>query len=135
MADSIFTKIIHGDIPSHKIYEDDKTVAILDINPLSDGHVLVIPKIQVDKVYGLPDDDYTALMTTVKKLAKHMERNLGARIGLVIEGSDVPHAHVHLVPMYDSEVLKLHHGYPVHTSEEDFVAIAKKLRLPNDLAK
>lgn len=96
---SIFTKIINGDIPCYKIYEDDKTFAFLDIHPESKGHVLVVPKNEVDKIYELPDDDYAALMATVKKLSVHLEKRLGARIIWKVVGTDVPHAHVHLMPL------------------------------------
>jgi histidine triad (HIT) family protein len=129
MTDNIFTKIIRGEIPARKIYEDKKTFAILDINPLANGHVLVIPKIQIDKFYDLPEADYTALMATVKKIAKHMEKVLGVRVGLAIEGMEVPHAHVHLVPLYDGDVLKLHHGYPVDTGEQNMAKLAEALKL------
>ena len=107
--ESVFSKIIRGDIPSHKVYEDEQTYAFLDINPLSDGHVLVVPKKQVDKIYDLDDDTYRALFATVKKVAKRINDVLGVRAGLVVEGLEVPHAHVHVVPMYDGDVLKLHH--------------------------
>ena len=127
MEESIFTKIIRGDIPSYKIYEDDQTYAFLDINPLSDGHVLVAPKKQVDKFYDLDDETYQALFRTVKKVAKRIEQVLGVRAGIVVEGLEVPHAHVHVVPMYDGEVLKLHHGYPVDTSEAKMRELADKL--------
>ena len=70
---SIFTKIVNGEIPCYKIYEDDKTLAFLDIHPETKGHTLVIPKLEVDKLYDLPDEDYYAVMATAKKLAKHME--------------------------------------------------------------
>lgn len=70
---SIFTKIVQGEIPCYKIYEDEKTLAFLDIAPEAEGHTLVIPKLEVDKVYDLPDEDYRAVMDTVKKLAKHYE--------------------------------------------------------------
>jgi histidine triad (HIT) family protein len=96
--DSIFTKIIRGEIPSHKIYEDDKTFAFLDVRPIQSGHVLVVPKIQVDKFYDLPDENYVALWQTVKNIAKHMEKVLGQRILLKIVGTDVPHVHIHLFP-------------------------------------
>ena len=125
--ESVFSKIIRGDIPSHKVYEDEQTYAFLDINPLSDGHVLVVPKKQVDKIYDLDDDTYQALFATVKKVAKRINDVLGVRAGLVVEGLEVPHAHVHVVPMYDGDVLKLHHGYPVHTDTVDFQAMANKL--------
>lgn len=99
MEPSVFTKIINGEIPCYKIYEDDKTFAFLDIHPETKGHTLVIPKHQVDKIYDLDDDDYTALMRTVKKLSKHMEEQLGTRILWKVVGTDVPHAHVHLMPL------------------------------------
>ncbi len=95
---SLFTKIINGEIPSYKIYEDDKTYAFLDINPEAKGHTLVVPKNEVDKIYDLPDEDYLALMATAKKLAKNMEDKLHTRIFLKVIGTDVPHAHVHLIP-------------------------------------
>ena len=85
---SIFTKIINGEIPCYKIYEDDKTLAFLDINPETKGHTLVIPKNEVDKIYDLSDEDYEALMKTVKKLSKHYENILGARTLLKVIGTD-----------------------------------------------
>lgn len=93
-----FTQIINGEIPCYKVYENDKTFAFLDIHPETPGHVLVIPKIEVDKVYELPDDYYYALMDTARKLSKHMESKLGARILWKVVGTDVPHAHIHLEP-------------------------------------
>ena len=97
---SIFTKIINGELPSYKLYEDAKTFAFLDIHPEVRGHVLVVPKKEVDKIYNLEDSDYLALMATVKKLSRHMEDRLGARTLWKVIGTDVPHAHVHLMP-YD----------------------------------
>ena len=102
MEDSIFTKIIKGEIPCYKIYEDEKTLAFLDIVPESMGHTLVIPKVQVDKIYELPEEDYIALMRAVKKVAARMEKVLGRRTLMKVIGTDVPHAHVHLMP-YDEE--------------------------------
>ena len=96
---SIFTKIIQGEIPCYKIYEDDKTFAFLDIEPEAPGHTLVVPKVEVDKVYDLSDADYAAVMATVKKLAQHYEKVLGKRILIKVIGIDVPHAHVHLIPV------------------------------------
>lgn len=96
---SIFTKIVQGEIPCYKIYEDEKTMAFLDIHPETKGHTLVIPKLEVDKIYDLPDEDYEALMKTVKKLSKHLEEKLNTRIIWKVMGTDVPHAHVHLEPL------------------------------------
>lgn len=128
MEETIFTKIIRGDIPCYKVYEDDKTFAFLDINPLSDGHVLVTTKKPVDKFYDLDDEDYRALFATVKKVAHRIEDVLGVRAGIVVEGLEVPHAHVHVVPMYDGEVLRLHHGYPVDKSEANMQKLADELK-------
>lgn len=128
MEDSIFTKIIKGDIPSYKIYEDEKVYAMLDIEPLSDGHVLVFPKAQIDLLWDLPDEEYEYLWQVAKKIAQRMQEIFQPkRVGAVVEGFGVPHAHIHLVPLYDNDVLQLHHGYPVKDSPEDMQAIADKL--------
>lgn len=128
MTETIFDKIIRGDIPAHKIYEDDKTLVILDINPLSNGHMLIISKQSVDKVYRLDVDYYQAMFDTVRKMAELTEATFGVRAGIVVEGLDVPHAHIHVVPMYDRNVLQLHHGYPVDKEDADLVKIADQLR-------
>lgn len=120
---SIFTKIIQGEIPCYKIYEDDKTFAFLDIHPESKGHVLVIPKNEVDKIYNLPDEDYQALMATVKKLSQHMEKVLGARILWKVVGTDVPHAHVHLMPLDET----WQYGRTLDLTPEEFEQIRAKL--------
>ena len=99
MNESVFTKIVRGEIPCYKVYEDEKTLAFLDIHPESMGHTLVIPKVQVDKVYELSDEDYNALFSTVKKVAQRMEKVLGVRTLMKVVGTDVPHAHVHLMPL------------------------------------
>jgi histidine triad (HIT) family protein len=99
MNDSIFTKIIKGEIPSYKIYEDDLAYAFLDIHPVQPGHTLVIPKKQIDRLEELDDETYKHLMKVTKKLMLHLRKTLGTeRITLKIEGFDVPHAHVHLIP-------------------------------------
>ena len=120
---SIFTKIINGEIPSYKIYEDDKTMAFLDINPEVKGHTLVVPKNEVDKVYELPDEDFDALMHTVKKLSAHMEKALGARALWKVIGTDVPHAHVHLIPFDES----WEHGKTLTLTPEEFEEIRARL--------
>ena len=122
---SIFTQIIKGEIPCYKIYEDDKTFAFLDIHPETLGHTLVIPKLEVDKIYDLPDEDYQALMATVKKLSQHMEKQLGQRTLWKVIGTDVPHAHVHLTP-FDGT---WHHGREIPMTEADFQEIQAKLKL------
>ena len=128
MEKTIFEKIIAGEIPSYKVYEDDKVYAMLDIEPLSDGHVLVIPKNSVDLLWDLPDEDYEYLWRISKKIAREMQEVFQPeRVGVVIEGFGVPHAHIHLVPLYDKDVLELHHGYPAQKDTEDMKKIAEKL--------
>ena len=122
---SIFTKIIRGEVPSYKIYEDDKTYAFLDIYPESRGHTLVVPKVEADKVYDLEREDYEALWRTVKKLARHMEGVFGERTMIKVIGTDVPHAHVHLMPLDSS----WQHGRTLELSSEEMTEIAEKLRL------
>jgi histidine triad (HIT) family protein len=95
---SLFTQIINGDIPCHKVYEDDKTFAFLDIHPAVEGHVLVIPKSEVEFVWDLSDADYLALNDTVRKVALRLRSVLGKPYaGAMIVGTDIPHAHVHVV--------------------------------------
>ena len=120
---SVFTKIVNGEIPCYKIYEDDKTMAFLDINPETPGHTLVIPKAEVDKIYELDDETFNALMNTVKKLSLHYEKVLGQRILWKVVGTDVPHAHVHLSP-YDETWF---HGREIEMTPEDFKAVQKQL--------
>ena len=122
---SVFTKIINGEIPCYKIYEDDKTLAFLDINPETPGHTLVIPKVEVDKIYDLEDEDFHALMSTAKKLSRHMEQILGARTIWKVIGSDVPHAHVHLLP-FDKT---WYQNRRIDFTEDDFKAMQDKLSL------
>lgn len=97
---SVFAKIVAGEIPCYKIYEDEKVLAFLDIHPEVAGHTLVIPKVEIDRIYDLPDEDYMALMAAAKKIARHMEDVLGKRTIWKVIGTDVPHAHIHLMP-YD----------------------------------
>lgn len=122
---SVFSKIIAGEIPCYKVYEDDQTLAFLDIHPETRGHTLVIPKIEVDRIYDLPDEDYTALMDTVKKLSSHMEKVLGARIIWKVVGTDVPHAHVHLMPLDET----WEYGRTLDLTPEEFEEIRTKLRM------
>ena len=121
---TVFTQIIEGKIPSYKIYEDEKTLAFLDIEPETAGHTLVIPKIEVDKIYELPDEYYAAVWDTAKKVAARMEEVLGARTMLKVIGTDVPHAHIHLTshdPNYQP-------GQRFETTPEYFVEMQKKLQ-------
>ena len=129
MADSLFSKIIRGEIPSHKIYEDDNTFAFLDINPTQPGHTLVVPKKQVEFVWDLGDEHYTALMAACKKIARHIRQTLRVKyVGVKVIGEEVPHAHVHLIPF--NEAAQFFERRPVD-AEPDHAALAamsQKLR-------
>ena len=123
MQDSIFTKIVKGEIPCHKVYEDDKTLAFLDIHPVQSGHTLVIPKNQVEFVWDLPDEDYQAVMATTKKVALRLREVLNKPyIGERIVGVDVPHAHVQLIPFQTIAELNTKQDMQ---SEPDHEALAK----------
>ena len=100
MKDSIFTKIINGKIDSFKVLENENFLAFLDVNPVKDGHTLVIPKLQVDYIYDLPEDVFKELFVFSKKVAKMLENSFSCnRIGISVIGLEVPHAHIHLIPI------------------------------------
>lgn len=101
---SVFTKIINREIPADIFYEDEKYIAILDINPIRDGHVLVIPKKETDYIFDLNDEEYLGLMKTSKNIAKIIQEKLSnildiEKIAILVEGLEVPHVHVHLIPI------------------------------------
>ncbi len=123
MEDSIFTKIIHGEIPCYKIYEDDHTLAFLDIHPIQPGHTLVIPKKQIEYVWDLPDEDYRALMATAKQVANRLREVFAdkSRVALLVEGLDVAHAHLKLFPFNSDEEF---HYKPDQGGEPDYPALA-----------
>ena|GEM_PF-59579 len=121
MQDSLFTKIIKGEIPCHKVYEDDLVIAFLDIHPQQPGHTLVVPKVQIDLLWDLSDDEYTNLWLVAKKIAKHMRPIMGKRIGVHVEGNGVPHAHIHLVPFSNTQEFLYH---PDMSAEPDHITLA-----------
>jgi len=98
--ESLFTKIIKGEIPSYKIAEDEKYYAFLDINPLAKGHTLVIPKEETDYIFDVPDNDLAGMMVFAKKVALAIEAVVPCkRVGIAVLGLEVPHAHIHLIPI------------------------------------
>jgi len=102
---SIFTKIINGEIPSYTIAENENFFAFLDIFPLREGHVLVIPKQEVDKIYELPQEVLSEMLVFAQPIAKAIEKAFGKRVGMAVIGLEVPHAHLHLVPISSSNDL------------------------------
>ncbi len=127
---SIFTRIINGEIPCHKVYEDDKTLAILDIHPVTVGHVLVISKVQVPFVWDLASDDYTAMMATVQKVGRRLRDAIGKPyVGEMVVGTDIPHAHVHVVPFTETyELKRTLESATVEADAATLAALAEKLR-------
>ncbi|MFI3266708.1 MAG: HIT family protein [Rikenellaceae bacterium] len=124
---SIFTRIINGEIPCYKVAEDENYFAFLDINPLAKGHVLVVPKIEVDYIFDLEDEVLAEMMVFAKKVAKQIKAKIECnRVAVIVLGLEVPHAHIHLIPMnnesdvdFSKEKLKL--------SSDEFVNIATLL--------
>jgi histidine triad (HIT) family protein len=128
MEESIFAKIIRGDIPSHKIYEDSRTFAFLDIRPIVNGHVLVVPKVQVDHIWDLETVDYCALWETAQKIAQHMRQTLKVqRVGIKVVGEEVPHAHIHLIPFNTAEEYNRTVKDALHPSDDELAEMAKRL--------
>lgn len=121
---SLFSKIISGEIPSHKIAEDDRFLAFLDINPLSKGHTLVIPKQEVDYIFDLPDDLLSDILVFSKEVARKIEKAIDCeRIGISVIGLEVPHAHVHLIPI--NSVSDMNFSKPkLDLSQEELAEIA-----------
>ena len=123
---SIFSKIIAGEIPCYKVAEDDNHLAFLDINPNAVGHTLCIPKKETDKLFDLPESEYTALLQFSRKVAHALEKAVPCRrVGLSVIGLEVPHVHVHLIPlqsMGDASFRK-----KVSQTPEEFVKTAQNI--------
>jgi histidine triad (HIT) family protein len=124
---TIFSKIIQGDIPAYKIAENDLFIAFLDIFPLQKGHVLVVPKIEVDKVFDLPDNYLSELLVFAKPIAKAIEDSFPCnRIGMVTVGLEVPHAHLHLIPINQAEDLDFSNP-KLKLDKEELIAIQEAI--------
>ncbi len=137
MTDSIFTKILHGEIPGHVIYQDDTTFVILTIEPLSPGHMLVIPKLEVDHLWDLDDTAYHHLFDVAKQMQAKLKSAYPdyERIGLIVEGYGVSHAHIHvfgcgqpLEKMIADRVRRKSDGENLVVSPDTLQPVAEKLR-------
>lgn len=125
---TIFTKIVQGEIPSYKIAEDENYYAFLDINPLAKGHTLVIPKAETDYLFDLDEDLLAGMMVFSKKIAKAIEKVIPCnRIGVAVLGLEVPHAHIHLIPI-NSEADISFSRPKLKLTEVEFLEIADKIR-------
>ncbi|WP_347050402.1 HIT family protein [Flavobacterium olei] len=123
---SIFTKIVNGEIPAYKIAEDDNFLAFLDVNPNAKGHTLCIPKQEIDKIFEMEDELYLGLMRFSKKIAVALEKTVPCkRVGMAVVGLEVPHAHVHLIPLNEMDEMRFHNK--VSLSKEEFEALAKAI--------
>jgi len=129
----LFLKIISGELPSEKIYEDDKTFAFLDINPTNPGHTLVVPKNYSENIYDIKDEDWVAMMRTARMLAPKIREALGAEgINIIMNneksaGQLVFHSHVHIVPRYQTDGFKHWNGTPYQEGEME--KVGEKIRV------
>ena len=128
MAMTLFSKIINGDIPSYKIAENEKFYAFLDIFPLQKGHTLIVPKLEVDKIFELPDDYLSELLVFAKPIANAIAASFPCnRVGMVTVGLEVPHAHLHLIPINDAKDMEFSQP-KLKLSKEEFEAIQKNIQ-------
>lgn len=126
---TIFSKIAQGEIPSYKVAEDENYYAFLDINPLSEGHTLVIPKREEDYFFDLSDDELSGMIRFAKRIAESQKRAFACKkVAMVVLGLEVPHAHIHLIPM-NSEADVDFRKEKLQLTSEQFQAIAEKIRV------
>lgn len=126
--ESIFSKIVSGEIPAYKVAETLEYLAFLDVNPLVEGHVLVIPKIEVDYLFDLDSETYVGLMMFAQIVAKGLKEAIPCnRIGVTVIGLEVPHAHVHLIPINTMDDMNFSRP-KLNLSEEKLTEIAEKIR-------
>ncbi len=125
---SLFTRIVRGEIPCHKVGEDDRFLAFLDISPLREGHTLVIPKMEVDRFFDLPADVLSGIMPFAQEVAVRIRRACPCdRVGLAVIGLEVPHAHVHLIPI--DRMSDMDFTRPKLTlTQDELAAIASRIR-------
>jgi len=124
---SLFTRIIKGEIPCHKILEDDRYLAFLDIRPINPGHTLVITKREVDYIFDVDDELLSGLMLFAKRVAALIQKEVPCKkIGIMIAGLEVPHVHIHLVPIFDVHDLNFAKAKPM--PNEELAKLAQKIR-------
>lgn len=122
---SIFTKIINGEIPSYKVAEDEHFIAFLDVNPNAKGHTLCVPKQEINKIFDMQEDHYLALMQFSRKVAQAVEKTVPCkRIGVAVIGLEVPHVHVHLIPLQDMDDMRFERKVKLEKQEFEDLAQA-----------
>ena len=124
---SLFIKIINGEVPCHKICEDENYLAFLDIRPINPGHTLVIPKVEVDYLFDVDDDLLGGMMVFAKRVAHAIEQEVECqRIGIMVAGLEVPHAHIHLIPIF--EIPDLNFANAKQAENDELAKVAEKIR-------
>ena len=124
---TLFTKIMAGEIPCHKLYEDDEFLSFLDIRPINPGHALIIPKKEVDYIFDVDDDLLSKIMVRAKPIAKAIEAVVTCkRVGIIVAGLEVPHAHVHLVPI--QAISDINFSNAKDATQDDLAALAEKIK-------
>lgn len=124
---TLFTKIINGEIPAYKVAENEKFLAFLDIRPNTKGHTLCIPKKEVNKIFDLDEETYMELMAFSRKVAKGIEKVIDCkRVGMAVVGLEVPHVHVHLIPL--NAMGDMNFAQSKSFSEEEFQKIANDIK-------
>ncbi len=126
---TIFSRIIQGEIPSYKVAEDDRYYAFLDINPLTKGHTLVVPKQEVDYLFDLDDQTLADMMIFAKKIARKIGEKIACkRVAVVVLGMEVPHAHIHLIPINSEKDVDFHRE-KLQLTPEEFQKIAELIQM------
>ena len=125
---SVFTRIVKGEIPCYKVAEDDRYFAFLDINPLAKGHTLVIPKEETDNIFDLDDRTLADMMVFAKRIARKIQANIACKKVAVVLGLEVPHAHIHLIPINSEKDVDFHRE-KLQLTPEEFQRIAKTISL------
>lgn len=125
---SIFSKIIKRELPSYIVCEDSENIAFLDINPLKRGHTLIVPKLEIDNIFSLNENSYNSLFSFAKRVAINMKKKITCdRIGMSVVGLDVPHAHIHLIPINSFEDMNFNNS-PLKLTDEEMLNIYKLLK-------
>lgn len=127
---SVFTKIINNEISAYRVYEDDRVIAFLDLHPQVEGHTLVVPKKQIDHIWDLDADDYEYLFKIAKEVANHIRSVIGSpRVGMLVEGFGVPHAHVHVMPIYHGNDIKISQDLDAEPDHQALIMMADRLKM------
>ena len=128
---TLFTRIVNGEIPCHKLYEDEYCLSFLDLRPINPGHALVIPKQEIDYIFDVPDDLLQRMITVAKRVANAIDQAVPCkRVGVIVAGLEVPHAHIHLVPIHGIGDINFANAKDATQDELAATAAAIRAQLP-----